>query len=213
MTADKASSAGFFSAPTEEGLRLASLFVLPGETLRLRWEIFGWGWVIAKTNGDIVEKNTHFFFGETSLEFKLRIGQEILIQIINPFGRVSKRFIAVPNVGTQPMLPESLKSQIANAQLTTNASLGAGLVQPNSMGLDTLLKNTASLYVHGPQIINVKPNDVQGTESEFRSALVKPSESKMPDFNFSHQWATEWRRLSMLTRNPDSHKGVSNVNQ
>lgn len=213
MTTDKVSSADFFSAPTEDGLRLVGLFVLPGETLRLRWQICGWGWVIAKTTGNLAEKNTHFFFGETALEFKLRIGQEISIQIINPFGRVSKRFIAVPNIRTQPMLPKSLKGQIASTRLTANASLGQGLVQPNSMGLDALLKNTTNLYVEGPRIIHVKPNDMEGAKSVFRSALTKPSESKMPDFYFSHQWAQEWEKLSMLTRNPDSHKGVSHVNQ
>jgi hypothetical protein len=76
MTSVNNSPDGFFSAPREDGLKLSGMFVLPGDTFRVRWQVKGWGWVVAKTTGDLVEKQTHLFFGETNLEFKLRLGQE-----------------------------------------------------------------------------------------------------------------------------------------
>ena len=203
---------GFFSAPTEDGLRLSGMFVLPGDALRLRWTIDGWGWVVARTTGEFVEKRSILFFGKTEIEFKLVQGQEIDLQVINPFGRVSKRFIAVPNVQSKPVLPKAIKDNIAARTILVDASVCTPMVQANSAALEALYQTQAGISVRGPDVIKIRLPDVHNIQSKLDVDALKASTKDMTQFNFTKPWVQEWEKLSALARTANSNEGVTNVN-
>ena len=203
---------GFFSAPTEDGLRLSGMFVLPGDALRLRWTIDGWGWVVARTTGEFVEKRSILFFGQTEIEFKLIQGQEIDLQLINPFGRVSKRFIAVPNLQSKPVLPKAIKDNIDARTIMVDASVCTPMVQSNSAALEALCQAQAGQYVRGPNVIRVRPPDVHNIQVKIDVDTMKASIKEMTQFNFIQPWAQEWEKLSALARTANSNEGDTNVN-
>jgi hypothetical protein len=213
MTIANHSPPGFFSPPSEDGLRLVGMFVLPGDTFRVRWHINGWGWVVAKTTGDLVEKQTHLFFGETDLEFKLQLGQEIDIQVINPFGRVSKRFVAVPNIKAKPNIPSHLTEHMHSTRLVVDASSRAALLRPNSAALDALFKSASQQYVRVPDVSRVSPTLIKNMQPHVDLGAIKAPSTSIKEFNFAKHWEPEWEKLSGLASISDSKKGVSNVNQ
>jgi len=202
----------FFSPPTDGGLRLSGLFVLPGDALRLRWTIDGWGWVVARTTGDFVEKRSILFFGHTEIEFKLVQGQEIELQVINPFGRVSKRFIAVPNLQSKPDLPKAIKDNIAARTIVIDASVYTPMVQANSAALEALCKSQAGKSVRAPDVIRMRPPDVHHIHATLDLDALKASTKEMTQFDFTKPWVQEWGKLSALARTANSNEGVTNVN-
>ena len=202
----------FFSPPNEDGLRLSGLFVLPGDTLRLRWTIDGWGWVVARTTGEFVEKRSILFFGQTEIEFSLIQGQEIDLQVINPFGRVSKRFIAVPNLQSKPVLPKAIKDNIDARTIMVDASVCTPMVQANSAALEALCQTQAEQYVRGPNVIRIRPPDVHNIQAKIDANTMKASTKDMTQFNFTKPWAQEWEKLAALARTANSNEGVTNVN-
>jgi len=212
MEAARSITDGFFSPPTEDGLRLSGLFVLPGDTLRLRWTIDGWGWIVARTTGEIVEKRSILFFGQTEIEFSLIQGQEIDLQVINPFGRVSKRFIAVPNVQSKPVLPKAIKDNIDARTIMVDASVCTPMVQANSAALEALCQTQAERYVRGPNVIRIRPPDVHNIQAKIDANTMKASTKDMTQFNFTKPWAQEWEKLAALARTANSNEGVTNVN-
>jgi hypothetical protein len=212
MEAPRNFTDGFFCPPTADGLRLSGLFVLPGEALRLRWTIDGWGWVVARTTGEFVEKQSILFFGQTEIEFKLVQGQEIELQVINPFGRVSKRFIAVPNLQSKPVLPKALKDTIASSIIELDASVCRPMVQANSAALEALCQTQAEQSVRGPDVIRMRPPDVNHIQSNLDLDALKASTKDLTQFNFTKPWVQEWEKLSALARTANSNEGVSNVN-
>ena len=203
---------GLFSPPTEDGLRLSGMFVLPGDALRLRWTIDGWGWVVARTTGEFVEKRSILFLGQTEIEFKLVQGQEIDLQVINPFGRVSKRFIAVPNVQSKPVLPKAIKDNIAARTIVVDASVCTPMVQANSAVLEALCQKQAGQSVRGPDVIRMRPPDVQNIQAKLHVDALKASTKDMTQFDFKKPWVQEWEKLSALARTANSNEGVTNVN-
>ena len=213
MTTPSNSPTGFFSPPSEDGLRLVGMFVLPGDTFRVRWHINGWGWVVAKTTGDLVEKQTCLFFGETDIEFKLQLGQEIDIQVINPFGRVSKRFVAVPNIQARPHIPSHVTEHILSTRLVVDTNSRSSLLRPNSAALDAIFKSASQPQVCAPDILLVRPTEVKNIQSRLDAGAVKAPLIRIREFNFAKYWAPEWERLSGMASISGSKKGVSNVNQ
>ena len=212
METARSNTNGFFSPPNEDGLRLSGLFVLPGDTLRLRWTIDGWGWVVARTTGEFVEKRSILFFGQTEIEFKLIQGQEIDLQLINPFGRVSKRFIAVPNLQSKPVLPKVIKDNIDARTIMVDAFVCTPMVQANSAALEALCQAQAGQYVRGPNVIRVRPPDVHNIQVKIDVDTMKACIKEMTQFNFIQPWAQEWEKLSALARTANSNEGVTNVN-
>ena len=191
---------GFFSPPTEDGLRLSGMFILPGDALRLRWTIDGWGWVVARRTGEFVEKRSILFFGQTEIEFKLVQGQEIDLQVINPFGRVSKRFIAVPNVQSKPVLPQAIKDNIYAWTIVVDASLGTTMVQANFSALEALCQAQTKQSVRGPNVIRIRPPDIHNIQATLNVDALKASTKDMAQINFINPWAQEWEKLSALAR-------------
>lgn len=212
MEAARTVTDGFFSPPTEDGLRLSGMFVLPGDALRLRWTIDGWGWVVARTTGEFVEKRSILFFGQTEIEFKLVQGQEIDLQVINPFGRVSKRFIAVPNVQSKPVLPKTIKDNIAARTIVVNASVCSTMVQANSAALEALYQTQPGQTVRGPDVIRMTPPDVHNIQAKLHVDALKACTKEMTQFDSTKPWVQEWEKLSALARTANSNEGVTNVN-
>lgn len=213
MTSVNNSPDGFFSAPREDGLKLSGMFVLPGDTFRVRWQVKGWGWVVAKTTGDLVEKQTHLFFGETNLEFKLRLGQEIDIQVINPFGRISKRFVAVANINARPTIPSQLTESIFSTRFVVNANSCSKLMRPNFTALDPLFESISRHSIRAPDVVQVKPCNVKIIQPKIDLKAFKVSSTKFQEINITKHWMSGWEDLSTMTRTSDTNTGVSNVYQ
>lgn len=203
---------GFFSAPTEDGIRLSGMFVLSGDALRLRWTIDGWGWVVAKTTGEFVAKRSIIFFGQTEIEFRLVLGQEIHLQVINPFGRVSKRFIAVPNVKGNPYLPKTIKENIAASRIRIDASVCTQLMQAKTAKLEALCQKQVVHFCNTPNFIKCRPPDVQNIQAKLDVDALKASTKDMSKFCLTNPWAQEWKKLLALARTANSNEGVTNVN-
>lgn len=212
MEAARSVTDRFFSPPTEDGLRLSSMFVLPGDALRLRWTIDGWGWVVARTTGEIVEKRSILFFRQTEIEFRLVQGQEIDLQVINPFGRVSKRFIVISNLHSKPVLPRSIKSHIASQTIVIDASVCAPMLQANSAALESLCQTQVGQPVRGPDVLRIRPTDVHNIQANLDVEALKAFTKNTTPFNFTKPWVKEWEKLSALSRTANSNEGVTNVN-
>ncbi len=213
MTIANDSPLGFFSPPSEDGLRLVGMFVLPGDKFRVRWHINGWGWVVAKTTGDLVEKQTHLFFGETDLEFKLQLGQEIDIQVINPFGRVSKRFVAVPNIQAKPHIPSHVTEHMLSTLLVVDTKSRSSLLRPHAAALEALFKSASQQHVRVPDVLRIRPCNVKNIQSNIHAGAIRAPSTRIKEFNFVNHWVPEWEQLSSLACISDSKQGASNVNQ
>jgi hypothetical protein len=200
-----------FSAPREDGLRLSGMFVLPGDTFRVRWQVKGWGWVVAKTSGDLVEKQTHLFFGETNLEFRLQLGQQIDIQVINPFGRISKRFIAVANIHSKPDLTSKVTENIFSTRFVVDTHSSSKLLRPNFDVLDSLYESLSQNNIRAPDVVRIKPFKVKCIRPIIDSQAFKIPSSQFREFNIAKHWTPDWEHLSAMACNSDTNKGVLNV--
>jgi hypothetical protein len=213
MTTVNKNRHALFAAPSEDGLRLSGMFVLPGHTFRCRWQVKGWGWVVAKTTGELIEKQTHLFFGETNLEFRLQLGQQIDIHVINPFGRVSKRFVAVANIDVKPELPSQVTEHIFSTQFVVDTQSSSKLMRPNFVVLDSLHESLSQKNIPAPDVVRVKPFNVKCIQPRIDSQALKIPSLQFRKFNIAKHWKPEWEYLSAMASNSDTNKGVLNVYQ
>jgi hypothetical protein len=143
----------------------------------------------------------------------LQLAQEIDIQVINPFGRVSKRFVAVPNIQAKPNIPSHVTEHILSTRLMVDTDSRSSLLRPNFAALDALLKSASQQHLRAPDVLRVRPTQVKNIQSKLDAGAIKVPSASFREFNFANHWAPEWEQLSGLACISGSKKGVFNVNQ
>jgi len=137
--------------PSCDGLDIKQLVVLPGNAVRLHWTVSGFGWVTAETTGQLRTKAHRFFWGQTQLELTLPLGEELLIQHINPLGRAARRIKCKPNLEFAPAVPGFVvHSSQLQYQVKRNSYSIFGVV----LSLDGLIKKIQ----HWRQHLNISSN-------------------------------------------------------